>query len=116
MGERQGREPRRIQAVGTACSKAHSRNSEEARCQEQTRPGSWREAPLAGWAGAEQGRTPCLPKVSIPGLGLARLLRDGSKEEGWGAECSKPVGPEPLLGVDCSAWSLSTGPVHGGPL
>lgn len=87
-----------VQAVGTACSKAHVRNS-EARCQEQTRPGTG--VRHRGQGQSKEG-PPCLPKVNIPVPGLAPPLRDGSKEEGWGAECSKSVGPEPLLGVD---WS-----------
>lgn len=44
----------------------------------------------AGRVGGGRARkAPCLLKVHIPGLGLARLLRDGSKEEGWEAEYSK---------------------------
>lgn len=43
---------------------------------------------LAGGAGGKVGRSrvskaPRVPKVHVPGLGLASLLRDGSKEETW---------------------------------
>lgn len=49
----------------------------------------------AGGAGGRVGRgrvskAPRLPKVHVLGLGLASLLRDGSKEEAWRAELSNP--------------------------
>lgn len=70
MGERQSRVQQRVQAVGTAVSKAYARNSEEARCQEQTRPGTGASRVGRGRA----RKAPCLLKVNIPGLGPARLL------------------------------------------
>lgn len=73
---------------------------------------NWREAPRAGWAGAEQGRPPASRRSTSLAWGRHASSEPVLRKRA-GEQNAAPAGPEALLGVDWSTWSLSAGPAHG---